>query len=58
MRVEMQRAECRTLSEAELNCVSGGTSGLIYAVAHEIQKAVHEHSTSIDTRDGKTFVLW
>jgi hypothetical protein len=45
---EMQRAECRALSEAELDSVSGATSAVIYAVVHEIRKAVWDGGYYID----------
>jgi hypothetical protein len=48
MTSEMQKAECRALSEAELDSVSGATSGLIYAVAHEIRKGVWDGGAYID----------
>lgn len=57
MTKETQRAECRALSEAELNCVVGGTSGLIYAVAHEIQKAVNQNGVP-NKVDGELKVMW
>jgi len=49
MTSRMQKAECRTLSEAELECVSGGTSGLMHAVAHAIEKFVYENCHVCET---------
>jgi len=43
MTTAMQKTECRTLSEVELDCVSGGTSGLIYAVAHAFEEAGYDN---------------
>ena len=44
---EMQRAECRALSEAELDSVNGATSGFIYAVAEAAEKYLYTHECAI-----------
>ena len=48
MTSEMQKAECRILSEVELDNASGGTSGFMYAVAHAALKGLFEGGYYID----------
>jgi hypothetical protein len=41
MKVEMQKAECRELSDAELDCVTGGS------ILSDINQAAHELGSEI-----------
>jgi hypothetical protein len=42
-KIENLNGSCRTLSEVELDGVSGGTSGMIYAVAYAIRNHVDDY---------------
>ncbi len=44
MTTEAPNAECRELSAAELDGVSGGTSALMHAVAHAAEKFWYTHA--------------
>jgi hypothetical protein len=58
-RIEHRNGSCRTLSEAELDGVSGGTSGMIYAAVYAIRNHVDSYYDKVQSNGGTKYTrIW